>query len=166
MLSLSFVLARVGGAKLHTSAFDSVGLASLWQLVKAGCAGRPYLLAPVLPEAVVRQILHSALSDGFHALACCAHIYCCLLFCRCFGPDTTGPNMMTDVTKGVQYLNEIKDSCIAAFQWASKEGVMCEENMRAFVAEVSSIWTCCLAVCYGVKEHCKPSACVPALCAC
>ena len=38
----------------------------------------------------------------------------------CFGPDTTGPNMLTDVTKGVQYLNEIKDSCIAAFQWASK----------------------------------------------
>ena len=26
----------------------------------------------------------------------------------CFGPDTTGPNMVTDVTKGVQYLNEIK----------------------------------------------------------
>lgn len=25
-----------------------------------------------------------------------------------FGPDTTGPNMMVDVTKGVQYLNEIK----------------------------------------------------------
>eukprot|EP00891_Asterochloris_glomerata_P007131 jgi/Astpho2/7131/Aster-08310 len=57
----------------------------------------------------------------------------------CFGPDTTGPNMMTDVTKGVQYLNEIKDSCIAAFQWASKEGVMCEENMRAFVAEVCDV---------------------------
>ena len=28
--------------------------------------------------------------------------------------------MLTDVTKGVQYLNEIKDSCIAAFQWATK----------------------------------------------
>lgn len=38
----------------------------------------------------------------------------------CFGPDTTGPNLMTDVTKGVQYLNEIKDSCVAAFQWATK----------------------------------------------
>lgn len=54
----------------------------------------------------------------------------------CFGPDTTGPNMLTDVTKGVQYLNEIKDSCVAAFQWAAKEGVVCEENMRACVAEV------------------------------
>jgi len=48
----------------------------------------------------------------------------------CFGPDTTGPNVFVDVTKGVQYLNEIKDSCVAAFQWASKEGVMCDENMR------------------------------------
>ena len=26
-----------------------------------------------------------------------------------------------DVTKGVQYLNEIKDSVVAGFQWASKE---------------------------------------------
>jgi elongation factor 2 len=48
----------------------------------------------------------------------------------CFGPDTSGPNLLVDVTKGVQYLNEIKDSCIAAFQWATKEGVMAEENMR------------------------------------
>ena len=54
----------------------------------------------------------------------------------CFGPDTTGPNLLTDVTKGVQYLNEIKDSCIAAFQWATKEGVMAEENMRGCVFEV------------------------------
>lgn len=48
----------------------------------------------------------------------------------CFGPDTTGPNLLVDVTKGVQYLNEIKDSCIAALQWATKEGVCAEENMR------------------------------------
>ena len=34
------------------------------------------------------------------------------------------------MTKGVQYLNEIKDSCVAAFQWATKEGVCCEENVR------------------------------------
>jgi len=48
----------------------------------------------------------------------------------CFGPETTGPNVLVDMTKGVQYLNEIKDSCVGAFQWASKEGVMCDENMR------------------------------------
>ena len=39
----------------------------------------------------------------------------------CFGPDTTGPNLLIDCTKGVQYLNEIKDSVVAGFQWASKE---------------------------------------------
>jgi len=48
----------------------------------------------------------------------------------CFGPDTNGPNILMDCTKGVQYLNEIKDSCIAGFQWATKEGVLCDENLR------------------------------------
>jgi len=48
----------------------------------------------------------------------------------CFGPDTNGPNILIDCTKGVQYLNEIKDSVVAGFQWASKEGVLCDENMR------------------------------------
>ncbi|KAK0413175.1 hypothetical protein QR680_006644 [Steinernema hermaphroditum] len=48
----------------------------------------------------------------------------------CFGPDGTGPNLLVDVTKGVQYLNEIKDSVVAGFQWATKEGVLCDENMR------------------------------------
>jgi len=48
----------------------------------------------------------------------------------CFGPDTTGANVFVDVAKGVQFLNEIKDSVEAAFQWATKEGAMCDENMR------------------------------------
>jgi hypothetical protein len=39
----------------------------------------------------------------------------------CFGPDTNGPNILVDCTKGVQYLNEIKDSVVAGFQWATKE---------------------------------------------
>jgi len=49
----------------------------------------------------------------------------------CFGPETMGPNIFVDCTKGVQYLNEIKDSCVAGFQWASKEGALCDENMRS-----------------------------------
>jgi len=57
----------------------------------------------------------------------------------CFGPDTTGPNLLVDVTKGVQYLNEIKDSCVAAFQWATKEGVTCEENMRGVRVNVLDV---------------------------
>jgi len=48
-----------------------------------------------------------------------------------FGPESTGGNLLIDVTKGVQYLNEIKDSVVAGFQWASKEGVLCDENMRS-----------------------------------
>lgn len=32
-----------------------------------------------------------------------------------------GPNLMIDCSKGVQYLNEIKDSVVAGFQWATKE---------------------------------------------
>ena len=47
-----------------------------------------------------------------------------------FGPDTTGPNIFLDGSKGVQYMNEIKDSVVAAFQWATKEGGICEEPMR------------------------------------
>jgi elongation factor 2 len=48
----------------------------------------------------------------------------------CFGPEQNGPNIVVDVTKGVQYLNEIKDSVVGGFQWASKEGVLADENMR------------------------------------
>lgn len=47
-----------------------------------------------------------------------------------FGPDNTGSNMLVDVTKAVQYMNEIKDSMDSAFQWATKDGVMTEEAMR------------------------------------
>lgn len=48
-----------------------------------------------------------------------------------FGPNTDGANLLVDVTKGVQYLNEIKDSVVAALQWVTKEGVLTQENMRA-----------------------------------
>jgi len=47
-----------------------------------------------------------------------------------FGPNTNGSNILVDCTKGVQYLNEIKDSMIAALQWVTKEGVLTSENMR------------------------------------
>ncbi|KAJ1569448.1 Elongation factor 2, partial [Nowakowskiella sp. JEL0078] len=48
----------------------------------------------------------------------------------CFGPDVSGPNVVVDMTKGVQYLKEIKDSVVAAFQLATKEGCIADENMR------------------------------------
>eukprot|EP00894_Picocystis_sp_ML_P000571 jgi/Pico_ML_1/51088/g2176.t1 len=57
----------------------------------------------------------------------------------CFGPETTGPNLLVDMCKGVQYLNEIKDSCVAAFQWATKEGPLAEENMRGIRFEIHDV---------------------------
>ncbi|CAB4252046.1 similar to Saccharomyces cerevisiae YDR385W EFT2 Elongation factor 2 (EF-2), also encoded by EFT1 [Maudiozyma barnettii] len=49
----------------------------------------------------------------------------------CFGPDGNGANVVVDQTKAVQYLNEIKDSVVAAFQWATKEGPIFGEEMRS-----------------------------------
>lgn len=46
-----------------------------------------------------------------------------------FWPEGTDPCILTDITKGVQYLNEINDSVMTGFQWATKEGALCEENM-------------------------------------
>lgn len=48
----------------------------------------------------------------------------------CFGPENTGPNLVVDQTKAVQYLTEIKDSMVSAFQWSTKEGCVSEESMR------------------------------------
>jgi elongation factor 2 len=48
-----------------------------------------------------------------------------------FGPETEGPNMLRDVCKGVQYLAEIKEQVNAGFQWATKTGPLCDEQIRA-----------------------------------
>jgi elongation factor 2 len=48
----------------------------------------------------------------------------------CFGPENTGANLLVDATKAVQYLHDVRDSMTSAFQWATKEGVLCEEPMR------------------------------------
>merc|ERR1712045_139006 len=48
----------------------------------------------------------------------------------CWGPETEGANIVVDMTTAVQYLNEIKEHVNSALQWATKEGPLCEENMR------------------------------------
>merc|ERR1712032_634634 len=48
----------------------------------------------------------------------------------CWGPETEGANLVVDTTQAVQYLNEIKEHVNSAFQWTTKEGPLCEENMR------------------------------------
>jgi elongation factor 2 len=47
-----------------------------------------------------------------------------------YGPDGTGPNIWVDQTKGVAYLNEIKESVLGGFQWATNDGVLAEEPIR------------------------------------
>jgi len=49
----------------------------------------------------------------------------------CFGPNLNGPNVLVDQTRSVAYLQEVKDSVVQGFQWATKQGVLSEENMRA-----------------------------------
>jgi len=48
----------------------------------------------------------------------------------CWGPETDGANLVVDTTTAIQYLAEIKEHVNSAFQWCTKEGPLCEENMR------------------------------------
>lgn len=57
-----------------------------------------------------------------------------------FGPEGTGTNIFVDVTKGVNYLGEIRESVIGGFNWAMNEGPMTEEKVRG-------PWVCCR--CHG-----------------
>ena len=57
----------------------------------------------------------------------------------CYGPDGRGPNVVVDVTKGVQNMNDMKDSFTSAWQWATKEGVMADENMRGIRINIEDV---------------------------
>lgn len=41
-----------------------------------------------------------------------------------------GANLLVDQTKGIQYLNEIKETVNSGLLWATREGPIAEENMR------------------------------------
>lgn len=47
-----------------------------------------------------------------------------------FGPNGVGANLFCDITKAVQYLSEIKDHCVSAFQDLARAGPMAFEEMR------------------------------------
>eukprot|EP00501_MAST-03F_sp_TOSAG23-6_P000236 GSMAST32.ASY1.ANO1.241.1 assembled CDS len=79
-----------------------------------------------------------------------------------FGPDGTGPNLFTDATKGVQYLNEIKESVNGGFQWATREGPLCGEKMRGIMFELDDIMPPtrrALFAVFLVEITCPMSAC-------
>lgn len=56
-----------------------------------------------------------------------------------FGPDTTGPNVLLDDTLpsevDKQLLGTVRESLVQGFQWATREGPLCEE--RQFIILVS-----------------------------
>jgi elongation factor 2 len=47
-----------------------------------------------------------------------------------FGPDSEGSNLIVDTTKSAEYLQEVSEHLIDAFQWVTKAGVLCEEPLR------------------------------------
>jgi len=48
----------------------------------------------------------------------------------CFGPELNPTNVLVDMTKGSQYLPQVKDSVKAGFMWATANGPLCEEVVR------------------------------------
>jgi elongation factor 2 len=48
-------------------------------------------------------------------------------------------NLLVDGTKGVQYLNEIKDSMVGAFLQATMAGIICEEALRGVRFTITDI---------------------------
>ena len=66
----------------------------------------------------------------------------------CLDPDTADPKLLVNVTKGVRYLNEIKDSCVTAFQGVAKADVCAEENLRCARVNIFNVTVSCLEKCF------------------
>jgi len=73
-----------------------------------------------------------------------------------FGPDTSGPNLLVDTTKSAEYLQEIKEHFIGAFQWATKLGVLSEEPLRGVRFNVVEVFL------HGDASHRNGGQIVPA----
>ncbi|KAJ2320358.1 translation elongation factor 2, partial [Coemansia sp. RSA 2681] len=46
-----------------------------------------------------------------------------------FGPEANGANLLVDMTMGLQYVNEIRDHCVAGFMAAVSNGPCAKEQM-------------------------------------
>ena len=57
-----------------------------------------------------------------------------------FGPDTNGPNLLVDVTKSAEYLQDIKEHLVTSFQYATKVGVLCEEPLRGVRFNINEVY--------------------------
>merc|ERR1711939_747341 len=76
----------------------------------------------------------------------------------CFGPETEGANVVVDTTVAVQFLNEIKEHVVSAFQWATKEGPICEEPMRATRYDIKDVTMHTDAIHRGAGHHARDSS--------
>eukprot|EP01114_Cavostelium_apophysatum_P016022 TRINITY_DN4491_c0_g1_i2.p1 TRINITY_DN4491_c0_g1~~TRINITY_DN4491_c0_g1_i2.p1 ORF type:complete len:842 (-),score=308.92 TRINITY_DN4491_c0_g1_i2:90-2615(-) len=47
-----------------------------------------------------------------------------------FGPEIGPTNVLVDATRGVQYMNEIKETVITGFQYVANKGILAEEPLR------------------------------------
>ena len=47
-----------------------------------------------------------------------------------YGPESAGPNILVNCTKGVSYLNEIKEAFALGFQWSMQMGLFADEPVR------------------------------------
>jgi elongation factor 2 len=56
-----------------------------------------------------------------------------------FGPAGNGPNWLMDGTVAVQYLQEIKDSMVNAFQQITYSGPLCEEACRGVIVRLLDV---------------------------
>lgn len=54
-------------------------------------------------------------------------------------PPDAKANILCDASKGVQFLNEIKDHCVSAFMNATGGGVICDEMMRGVKYNIDDV---------------------------
>jgi elongation factor 2 len=57
----------------------------------------------------------------------------------CYGPDGRGANVLVDATRAVQGMSEVKDAFVTAWQWVTKEGVLCDESMRGVRVDIQDV---------------------------
>lgn len=74
----------------------------------------------------------------------------------CFGPEVTAENILVDSTKAVAYLNDIKDSVKAGFEWATSEGVLTQETVKGVRYDI------CDAVIHSDNMHRGGAMIIPA----
>ncbi|KAF9346530.1 Elongation factor 2 [Mortierella sp. AD094] len=60
----------------------------------------------------------------------------------------------TSSAKGVSYPHGVRESCVAVFQWATREGVLAEEQMRGCLFNIMDVMLTGGATHYGGGQFC------------